>query len=455
MFQRMLIANRGEIAVRVIRACRELGIETVAVYSSADRNAMHVTLADYAVCIGPSSASASYLNIPNVISAAVNTGADAVHPGAGFLAENAFFAEICDQYDLAYIGPTPEVLEIAGDKSAAVRAARDAGVPTLPTSARPLVDLQTARSELQELGLPAMLKATAGGGGRGLRRILNPRDLVREFTRAQAEARSSFSNPDLYLERLLLGVRHIEVQILGDGRDVISLGERDCSIQRRHQKVIEEGPASRLRARTRRRMADSAIKLARKLKYQNAGTVEFLLDNDGDYYFLELNARIQVEHPVTEMVTGIDIVKEQISLAGGNKLGFGQKAVKIEGHAIECRVVAENPDKGWSPSTGLITQLRLPGGPGVRVDTHMTIGYEVTSHYDSLLAKVICWGEDRNQALETTIRALSEMSVEGLPTNLPYLLRVLKSNEFIDGDITLESAFGEAAFTGLTPSYQG
>ena len=454
MFQRMLIANRGEIAVRVIRACRELGIETVAVYSSADRNAMHVTLADYSVCIGPSSASASYLNIPNVISAAVNTGADAVHPGAGFLAENAFFAEICDQYDLAYIGPTPEVLEIAGDKSAAVRAARDAGVPTLPTSARPLVDLQTARSELQELGLPAMLKATAGGGGRGLRRILNPRDLVREFTRAQAEARSSFSNPDLYLERLLLGVRHIEVQILGDGRDVISLGERDCSIQRRHQKVIEEGPASRLRARTRRRMADSAVKLARKLKYQNAGTVEFLLDNDGDYYFLELNARIQVEHPVTEMVTGIDIVKEQISLAGGNKLGFGQKAVKISGHAIECRVVAENPDKDWSPSTGLITELRLPGGPGVRVDTHMTIGYEVTSHYDSLLAKVICWGEDRNQALETSIRALSEMSIEGLPTNLPYLLRVLKSNEFIDGDITLESAFGEAAVTGLTPSYQ-
>lgn len=455
MFQRMLIANRGEIAVRVIRACRELGIETVAVYSTADRNAMHVTLADYSVCIGPSSASASYLNIPNVISAAVNTGADSVHPGAGFLAENAFFAEICAQYDLAYIGPTPQVLEIAGDKSAAVRAARDAGVPTLPTSSRSLVDLQTARSELQELGLPAMLKATAGGGGRGLRRIINPRDLVREFTRAQAEARSSFSNPDLYLERLLLGVRHIEVQILGDGRDVISLGERDCSIQRRHQKVIEEGPAPRLRARTRKRMADSAIKLARKLKYQNAGTVEFLLDNDGDYYFLELNARIQVEHPVTEMVTGIDIVKEQISLAGGNKLGFGQKAVKIEGHAIECRVVAENPDKGWSPSTGLITQLRLPGGPGVRVDTHMTIGYEVTSHYDSLLAKVICWGEDRNQALETTIRALSEMSVEGLPTNLPYLLRVLKSNEFIDGDITLESAFGEAAFTGLTPSYQG
>ena len=455
MFQRMLIANRGEIAVRVIRACRELGIETVAVYSSADRNAMHVSLADYSVCIGPASASASYLNIPNVISAAVNSGADAVHPGAGFLAENAFFAEICDQYDLAYIGPTPQVLEIAGDKSNAVRAARDAGVPTLPTSSRCLVDLQTARSELQELGLPAMLKATAGGGGRGLRRILNPRDLVREFTRAQAEARSSFSNPDLYLERLLLGVRHIEVQILGDGRDVISLGERDCSIQRRHQKLIEESPAPRLGTRIRKRMAESAIKLARKLRYQNAGTVEFLLDNNENYYFLELNARIQVEHPVTEMVTGIDIVKEQISLAAGNKLGISQKAVKIVGHAIECRIVAENPDQDWSPSTGLITELRLPGGPGVRVDTHMNMGYEVTSHYDSLLAKVICWGEDRNQALETSARALSEMCVEGLPTNLPYLLRVLKSDEFIDADITLESALGEAPFMGLTPSYQG
>ncbi len=455
MFQRVLIANRGEIAVRVIRACRELGIQTVAVYSLADREAMHVRLADHAVCIGPAPSRGSYLNIPNVISAALIAGVDAVHPGAGFLAENAYFAEICGQYDLVYIGPSREILEIAGDKSAAVRAACDADVPTLPTSNRRLVDLQTARAELRELGLPAMLKATAGGGGRGMRRILNAGDLAREFPRAQAEAKSSFSNPDLYLERLLLGVRHIEVQILGDDKDVISLGERDCSVQRRHQKIIEESPAPRLDDRTRKRIADAAVKLARKLDYDNAGTVEFLLDENGDFFFLELNARIQVEHPVTEMVTGLDIVKEQISLAAGERLSLNQKAVKFSGHAIECRVVAEDPDNNWSPTSGTVTELQIPGGPGVRVDTHMSAGQTVSSHYDSLLAKVVCWGEDRPHALETSRRALTEMHVGGLPTNLAYLLRVLESDEFVDGEVTLESALGEIPLTGLTPSYQG
>ena len=455
MFQRVLIANRGEIAVRVIRACRELGIQTVAVYSVPDRDAMHVRLADHAVCIGPAPAADSYLNVPNVISAALISGVDAIHPGAGFLAENTYFAEICGQYELAYIGPSPEVLQIAGDKSAAVRAARDADVPTLPTSNRSLVDLQTARAELRELGLPAMLKATAGGGGRGMRRILNTGDLAREFPIAQAEARSSFSNPDLYLERLLLGVRHIEVQILGDDREVISLGERDCSVQRRHQKIIEEGPAPRLEDRTRKRIADAAVKLARKFNYQNAGTVEFLLDENDDFYFLELNARIQVEHPVTEMVTGLDIVKEQISLAAGERLSLNQKSVKIAGHAIECRVVAEDPDNGWSPASGTVTDFQIPGGPGVRVDTHISAGQTVTSHYDSLLAKVVCWGEDRPRALETSRRALTEMRVDGLPTNLAYLLRVLESAEFVDGEVTLESALGELPLTGLAPSYQG
>ncbi|MBQ37832.1 MAG: acetyl-CoA carboxylase biotin carboxylase subunit [Gemmatimonadaceae bacterium] len=455
MFKRVLIANRGEIAVRVIRACQELGVETVAVYSTADRDALHVRLADHSVCIGPGPAPDSYLNIPNVISAAVNSGADAIHPGAGFLAENAYFAEICGRYDLAYIGPSPEILAIAGDKGAAVQAARDADVPALPTSTKRLVDLQTAKTELRALGLPAMLKATAGGGGRGMRRILNNGDLTREFPRAQAEAKSSFSNPDLYLERLLLGVRHIEVQILGDDKNVVSLGERDCSVQRRHQKVIEEGPAPRLDDRTRKRIADAAVKFARKLKYHNAGTVEFLLDAAGDFYFLELNARIQIEHPVTEMVTGIDIVKEQISLAAGERLSINQKSIKSTGHAIECRIVAEDPENDWAPASGLMTEFQVPGGPGVRVDTHMSGDQVVSPHYDSLLAKVICRGEDRAHALEISRRALTEFRVSGLPTNREYLLRVLDSEEFVEGEATLESALGEAPLSGLTPSYQG
>ena len=455
MFQRILIANRGEIAVRIIRACRELGVETVAVYSLPDRDSRHVRLADHSVCIGPGPSAGSYLNIPNVISAAVNSGADAIHPGAGFLAENAYFAEICDQYELAYIGPSPEVLAIAGDKGAAVQAARDADVPTLPTSSKRLIDLQTAKIELRELGLPAMLKATAGGGGLGMRRILNSGDLTRQFSRAQAEARSSFSNPDLYLERLLLGVRHIEVQIIGDEKDVISLGERDCSVQRRHQKVIEESPAPRLDDRTRKRIADAAVKFARKLDYRNAGTVEFLLDASGDFFFLELNARIQIEHPVTEMVTGIDIVKEQIAIAAGERLSVNQKSVKTTGHAIECRIVAEDTDNNWAPASGTLTEFQIPGGPGVRVDTHMSGGGVVSPHYDSLLAKVICWGEDRAHALETSRRALTELRISGLPTNVPYLLRVLDADEFIHGEATLESALGDLPLGGLTPSFQG
>ena len=445
MFEKILIANRGEIAVRIIRACREMGIKTAAVYSEADAASMHVRLADESVCIGPAAAAESYLHVPNIIAAARNVGAEAIHPGAGFLAESAMFAEVCREYEIANIGPTPEQLAAAGNKSAAIEAARDAGLPILESSSEPLRDLRTARDALAELGTPAMLKAAAGGGGRGMRQIRNFSQLMTAFPQAQSEAAAAFDSGDLYLERLVEGARHVEIQILGDGRNVRHLGERDCSVQRRNQKVIEEAPSPSLNDKLRRRIASAATKLARSLKYESAGTVEFLVDKDDKHYFIELNARIQVEHPVSEALTRIDLVQWQIRIAAGERIDFKQGDVKPKGHAIECRLIAEDSENDWVPSAGLVSKLSLPGGPGVRVDSHVYAGYQVPTQYDSLLAKIICHGRDRAAAIAATRTALAEVEVGGIATNLPYLKRVMDDPEFVAGRHTLDEMPGQAA----------
>ncbi len=442
MFSKVLIANRGEIAVRVMRACRELGISTAAVYSEADRDCMHAQLADEAVCVGPGSPAESYLNVPNIISAALKVGADAIHPGAGFLSENAFFAEICHQYGIAYVGPSPEVIAAVADKSRAIELAREAGLPTLETSNRDLIDVQTAKSELQRIGCPAMLKAKAGGGGRGLRRVRTLSELPELFVRAQAEARGSFSIDDLYLERLITGARHIEVQVLADESAQLHLWERDCSVQRRHQKVIEESPAPGLSNESRGQLAQAAIDLTRHLGYTNAGTVEFLVGADGGFYFIELNSRLQVEHPVTEAITGVDLVKKQLAIAAGEGVGMTQAEISSTGHAIECRVLAEDAARDWTPASGVISKFAAPGGPGVRVDTHVYSGYDVPSNYDSLLAKITCWGRDRAEAVARTRRAVAECEVEGVTNNLAYLGEALSDPAFVRGEYHLDKPLG-------------
>ncbi len=445
MFEKILIANRGEIAVRIIRACRELGVATVAIYSEVDAESLPVRLADEAVCIGPAAAGESYLNVPNVIAAARNTGAQAIHPGAGFLAESPMFAEVCREYDIVNIGPSPQQLAAAGNKSQAIESAREADLPILDYSTEPLRDLRSAGDALASIGTPAMLKAAAGGGGRGMRRIHNYSQLMSAFPQAQAEARASFDNGDLYLERLVEGARHVEIQILGDGRNVRHLGERDCSVQRRHQKVIEEAPSPSLSPKLRNRIASAATKLGRALKYRSAGTVEFLVDQEDNYFFIELNARIQVEHPVSEALTGIDIVQWQIRIAAGEKIDFKQGDVKTSGHAIECRLIAEDSENDWAPSAGRISSIALPGGPGVRVDTHVFSGYEVPIQYDSLLAKIICHGQTRIGAIATMRAALAEVEVEGIATNMPYLRRVFDDPSFIEGRHTLDAVPGQLA----------
>ena len=445
MFEKILIANRGEIAVRIIRACRELGVKTAAIYSEADAASLHVRLADEAICIGPPPAAESYLHVPNIIAAARNVGAEAIHPGAGFLAESAMFAEVCREYEIANIGPTPEQLAAAGNKAAAIEAAREAGLPILESSSEPLRDLRSARDALAELGTPAMLKAAAGGGGRGMRQIRNFSQLMTAFPQAQAEAGAAFDSDDLYLERLVDGARHIEIQILGDGRNVRHLGERDCSVQRRHQKVIEEAPSPSLSDKMRRRIASAATKLGRSLKYESAGTVEFLVDRDDEFFFIELNARIQVEHPVSEALTGIDLVQWQIRIAAGERIDFKQGDIKPNGHAIECRLIAEDSENDWVPSAGLVSKLSLPGGPGVRVDSHVYAGYQVPTQYDSLLAKIICHGRDRDAAIAATRTALAEVEVGGIFTNLPYLRRVMEDADFVAGRHTLDKMPGQAA----------
>ena len=435
LFSKVLIANRGEIALRVIRACRELEIPTVAVYSTADERSLHVKLADEAVCIGPAQAKQSYLNIPQILSAADISGADAIHPGYGFLSENAEFARLCEECGIQFIGPTVGAIESMGEKTRARKIARDAGVPLLPGTTAPVPTVEEAAKVVQEIGFPVVLKAAAGGGGRGITVIRDLERLQSQFERCQSEALAAFGNGDLYIERFLERPRHVEIQVACDSYgNRVFLGERDCSIQRRHQKIIEEAPSPAVNSELRERMGAAALKLCEAVSYQNVGTVEFLLDTDGSFYFMEMNTRIQVEHPVTEMITGIDLVKEQIRIAAGLPLSFTQSDIQIRGHAIECRVNAEDPVK-FAPNPGLITGLHTPGGFGVRVDSFVYDQYKVLPYYDSLIAKLIVHGATREDALRKLSQALDEFVVEGIQTNIAFHRKILQSEEFLSGAV--------------------
>ncbi|HXE57577.1 MAG TPA: acetyl-CoA carboxylase biotin carboxylase subunit [Gemmatimonadales bacterium] len=436
MFKKVLIANRGEIALRVIRACRELGIQTVAVYSEADRESLHVRFADDDVCIGPPPSRASYLKIPHLIAAAEITGADAIHPGYGFLAENAEFADTCRASGIAFIGPTGDQIRQMGDKASARRLAKAAGVPTVPGSEGILEDLDEALRVADGIGYPVIIKATAGGGGKGMRIAHDREQFTQSFTLAQNEALAAFGNGGVYVEKYLARPRHVEIQVMGDTHGkVIHMGERDCSVQRRHQKLIEEAPSPALDDELRARMGDAAVALASAIGYIGAGTIEFLLDEHGCFYFMEMNTRIQVEHPVTEMVTSFDLVKEQIRVAAGERISFKGEGRKLRGHAIECRINAEDPSRNFQPSPGLITAYHPPGGPGVRVDTHIYAGYTVPPHYDSLLAKVIVHGNDRAEALARMNQALESFIIEGVHTTIPLLLRIIRHPDFVRGKV--------------------
>ena len=398
---KLLIANRGEIALRILRSCREMGIATVAVYSTVDKNALHVQLADEAVCVGDSPSSKSYLNVPNILAAATSRGVDAIHPGYGFLAENDRFAEICGDHGLIFVGPSPHAIRSMGDKSTAKSTMQKVGVPTVPGSEGLLDSVSDASKLASEMGYPVMIKATAGGGGRGMRLVNHSDELENLFKAAQGEAEAAFGNPGLYMEKFIDRPRHVEVQILADRfGNVVHLGERDCSIQRRHQKLLEESPSPALDDHLRIRMGEAAVAAAKSINYEGAGTVEFLLDRNGSFYFMEMNTRIQVEHPVTELVTGMDLISEQLRIAGGEKLQFAQAEIKLEGHAIECRINAEDPSHNFRPSPGKITGWLPPGGPGVRVDSHVYTGYDIPPFYDSLIGKLIVWGKDREAALK-------------------------------------------------------
>jgi acetyl-CoA carboxylase biotin carboxylase subunit len=436
MVRKVLVANRGEIALRVIRACRELGLETVAVYSEADRESLHVRFADDDVCIGPAPGRASYLKISALIAAAEITGADAIHPGYGFLAENAEFADTCRASNITFIGPTGDQIRQMGDKATARRLAAEAGVPTVPGSPGTIEDADEALGIAEAIGFPVIIKATAGGGGKGMRIAHDAEQFAQLFGLAQNEALAAFGNGAVYVEKYLEHPRHVEFQVLGDthGR-VVHLGERDCSVQRRHQKLIEESPSPALTPELRRRMGDAAVALASRIEYQGAGTIEFLLDQDGCFYFMEMNTRIQVEHPVTEMVTSFDLVKEQIRVAAGEPISFQGDGRRLRGHAIECRINAEDPARNFQPSPGLITAYHPPGGPGVRVDTHVYAGYTVPPYYDSLLAKVIVHGNDRTEALTRMGQALDSFILEGVTTTIPFLARVIRHPDFVAGDI--------------------
>ncbi|HEX5386131.1 MAG TPA: acetyl-CoA carboxylase biotin carboxylase subunit [Gemmatimonadales bacterium] len=436
MFRKVLIANRGEIALRVIRACRELGLQTVAVYSEADREALHVRFADDDVCIGPPPARSSYLKIPALIAAAEITGADAIHPGYGFLAENAEFADTCRASNITFIGPTGDQIRQMGDKATARRLAQEAGVPTIPGSPGTIDEPDEALAFAEGIGFPVIIKATAGGGGKGMRIATDAEQFVELFRLAQNEALAAFGNGAVYVETYLEHPRHIELQVLGDtlGR-VVHLGERDCSVQRRHQKLIEESPSPALDAELRCRMGEAAVALASRIGYQGAGTIEFLLDTDGRFYFMEMNTRIQVEHPVTEMVTSFDLVKDQIRIAAGEPLSYRGDGNHLRGHAIECRINAEDPYRNFQPSPGVITAYHPPGGPGVRVDTHVYAGYTVPPYYDSLLAKVIVHGNSRTEALARMGQALDSFILEGITTTIPFLARVIRHPDFVAGRV--------------------
>ena len=434
MFRKVLIANRGEIALRILRACRELDIRTVAVYSEADHDSLHVRFSDEDICIGPALSRESYLNVPRILAAAEITGADAIHPGYGFLAENAEFAEICERSGLVFIGPTPEQIRRMGDKAEARRTMTEAGVPVVPGSA-PFDDADEAFEAARRLGFPVMIKASAGGGGKGMRAAFEDADFRRLFSVARNEAEVSFGDPTVYLEKLIERPRHVEIQVVGDRHGRLAhLGERDCSSQRRHQKLIEEAPSPAVTPELREAMGEAAILGARAIGYQSTGTVEFLLAPDGDFHFMEMNTRIQVEHPVTELVTSVDLIKEQIRIAAGEKLSVRQP-VEFQGHAIECRINAEDPEQGFRPSPGTITAFHAPGGPGLRVDTHIYAGYVVPPYYDSLLAKLIVWGKTREEARIRAYHALEEFTLEGVPSTAPFLRKMLAHPDFVSGNI--------------------
>lgn len=439
MIQKVLIANRGEIAVRIIRACREMGIETVAVYSEADKEALHTQLADEAICIGPANCAESYLNMENIISATMISGADAIHPGFGFLSENAKFTELCEQCNITYIGPSAATIRKMGNKAEARSTMIAAGVPVIPGSTEALTDAAEAAKIAEQIGYPVMIKAALGGGGKGMRVAGSAEEFERAFQTAAKEAKMAFGDDTMYLERFVENPRHIEFQILADKHgNVVHLGERDCSIQRNHQKIIEESPSMALSEELRQKMGDAAVKAAKAADYENAGTIEFLLDRDGSFYFMEMNTRIQVEHPVTEWVTGIDLIKEQIRIADGRKLSYTQDDVHITGHAIECRINAENPAKNFMPCPGTITDMYLPGGKGVRVDSAIYAGYTVTPYYDSMLTKLIVHAKSRSEAIKKMRSALGEVIIEGIHTNVDYLYDIINHPDYISGNIDIE-----------------
>jgi acetyl-CoA carboxylase, biotin carboxylase subunit len=437
MFRKILIANRGEIALRVIRACREMGITTVAVYSEADRESLHVRFADEDVCIGPPPARDSYLNIPRIIAAAEVTGAEAIHPGYGFLAENAEFAEICERSDIVFIGPRADQIRMMGDKAMARRTMQSVNVPTVPGSEGAIADAEAALEIAREIGFPVIIKAAAGGGGKGMRVANDAESFESQFQMAQNEARSAFGDPTVYIEKFLARPRHIEIQVLGDQHGkIIHLGERECSLQRRHQKLIEESPSAALTPELRQKMGEAAVKGCRAIEYMSAGTIEFLLDQDGSFYFMEMNTRIQVEHPVTEEVTGVDLVKEQIRIAAGERCMVPEDiADHFRGHAIECRINAEDPARNFAPSPGTVSIFHPPGGPGVRIDTHAYAGYRVPPNYDSLLAKLIVYAPTRPEAIARARFALEMFVIEGVQTTIPFLLELLETPEFVAGDV--------------------
>ncbi|NCG16070.1 MAG: acetyl-CoA carboxylase biotin carboxylase subunit [Synechococcales cyanobacterium H12SWP_bin.12] len=433
---KVLIANRGEIALRILRSCRELGISTVAVYSTVDRSALHVQLADEAVCVGEGPSNKSYLNIPNILAAATSRGVDAIHPGYGFLAENDRFAEMCRDHGITFIGPSPHAIRSMGDKSTAKSPRQAVGVPPVPGSEGLLPNPEAAAELAAAMGYPVMIKATAGGGGRGMRLVPSPDQLVKLYKAAQGEADAAFGNPGLYMEKFIDRPRHVEVQILADRHgNVVHLGERDCSIQRRHQKLLEEAPSPALDPELRRQMGDAAVAAARSINYEGAGTVEFLLDRSGGFYFMEMNTRIQVEHPVTEMVTGIDLIAEQLRIAGGEPISVRQEDIQMNGHAIECRINAEDAQHNFRPAPGRITGWLPPGGPGVRVDSHVYTGYDIPPFYDSLIGKLIIWAPNRPAALARMKRALNECAITGIPTTVDFHLRMLDRPEFQRGDV--------------------
>jgi len=447
MFQKILIANRGEIAVRIIRACREMGIRTIAVYSEADAEALHTQLADEAVCIGPAPAAESYLNMERILSAAVISGAEGIHPGFGFLSENSRFAEMCSKCNVTFIGPSAKLIHRMGNKSEARKTMMEAGVPVVPGTKEPVYDPETAKELAGDIGYPVMIKASSGGGGKGMRIAENPEEFEAQFRVAQRESVNAFGDNTMYLEKYIVEPRHIEFQILADrfGR-IVQLGERDCSIQRRHQKLIEESPSCAISGELRRRMGDAAVQAAKAVNYENAGTIEFLLDKSGAFYFMEMNTRIQVEHPVTEMVTGVDLIKEQIRIAAGLPLSISQEDVQIQGCAMECRINAEDPKRGFLPCPGTVETIHLPGGNGVRVETALYQGYTVPAAYDSMVVKLIVHDKDRQSVIQKMKSALGEVVIEGLTTNLDFQYEILSSPDFQAGRINthfIQEHYGE------------